>query len=72
MVVLGFDAREVSPRVEASWDERRRSEFLLRDVRLPLSVDEIVWPSIFVTAATAAGPTNSAKSGGLFSMTTTF
>jgi hypothetical protein len=46
-VLLGFDAREVSspPR---DWDAARREEYLLRpEVERPLSVDTLVWPSVF-------------------------
>jgi hypothetical protein len=46
-VLLGFDAREmISPAL--AWDDARREEFLLRrEVARPLSVDDLVWPSVF-------------------------
>jgi hypothetical protein len=44
-LVLGFDARQADP---APWDEGRRTRFLLRlDVLQPLSIDRMVWPSVF-------------------------
>jgi hypothetical protein len=46
-LILGFDARPPEP---PEWDERRRRAFLFRlDVRRPLSVDPLVWPSLFAS-----------------------
>jgi len=45
-VLLGFDARVARP--DESWDERRKRAMLFRlDVVEPLSIDSVVWPSIF-------------------------
>ena len=47
-LVIGFDARAVDATSLDRWDDRRRSLFLLRtDVLRPLSVDAIVWPSVW-------------------------
>jgi hypothetical protein len=44
-LILGFDARPAEP---PEWDERRKRDFLFRlDVRRPLSIDTMVWPSRF-------------------------
>jgi hypothetical protein len=46
--VLGFDAREMLIDPGVAWDQARREQYLLRmDVRKPLSVDCMVWPSLF-------------------------
>lgn len=46
--VIGFDAREQYLRPGEYWTPGRRREFLLRpDVERPLSVDALVWPSVF-------------------------
>jgi len=50
-IVLGFDARETGPRAEARWTESRRRTCLLREAPLPLSVDEMVWPTAFAELA---------------------
>jgi hypothetical protein len=43
--VLGFDAREIHV---PNWLQERRHQYLLRpEVELPLSVDDMVWPSVF-------------------------
>jgi hypothetical protein len=48
-VLLGFDARRGRlDDADERWDQDRRRSFLLRtDVPRPLSVDELVWPSVF-------------------------
>lgn len=46
--LLGFDARVMSLAPDATWDAVRRGLYLLRsDVQKPLSVDPMVWPSLF-------------------------
>lgn len=46
--LLGFDARELSLAQDTTWDAARRGLYLLRsDVQKPLSVDPMVWPSLF-------------------------
>lgn len=46
--VIGFDAREAYVPPDAYWPAARRRSFLLRDdVSRPLSVDALVWPSVF-------------------------
>jgi hypothetical protein len=46
--VLGFDARETFVDPAKAWTPARRREVLLRgDVAKPLSVDALVWPSVF-------------------------
>ena len=46
--VLGFDARVAVEAVGKYWDAGRRRAYLLRDdVDYPLSVDPLVWPSLF-------------------------
>ena len=46
--MLGYDARTISSASKMLWDDSRRSDYLLKhDVDLPLSVDRVVWPSIF-------------------------
>jgi hypothetical protein len=47
--LLGFDLRACArDYVEDEWSEERRETYLLkRDVEWPLSVDSIVWPSLF-------------------------
>lgn len=46
-VLLGFDARELFL-PPSFWDAERRASYLLRDdVQKPLSVDVLVWPSLF-------------------------
>lgn len=47
-LVLGFDAREKWLPPGSGWDESRRQSYLYRpDVEKPLSVDSIVWRSVF-------------------------
>lgn len=48
-ILLGFDLRVSSEDMPSDWwTEERRNLFLIRpDVRTPLSVDEMVWPSLF-------------------------
>jgi hypothetical protein len=48
--LLGFDARVVGPVADAQWSSERRWTYLLRDVTRPLSVDPLVWPTVFVPA----------------------
>lgn len=46
--LLGFDAREMWLDVGQIWGASRRRQYLLReDVRKPLAVDTMVWPSLF-------------------------
>jgi hypothetical protein len=46
--VIGFDAREVFVDPAKAWTPERRRDHLLRsDVAKPLSVDALVWPSVF-------------------------
>lgn len=46
--VLGFDAREMFLPTGTTWDAARRGLYLLRsDIQKPLSVDPMVWPSLF-------------------------
>ena len=48
--LLGFDIREVPGGLGLLWDAERRSLYLLKaDAPYPLSVDALVWPSIFDT-----------------------
>jgi hypothetical protein len=48
--LLGFDARERPNELGSLWPPDRRALFLLRsDVAIPLSVDTLVWPSVFDT-----------------------
>jgi hypothetical protein len=48
--LIGFDVRELLPDPEQLWDRARRETYLLRrEVRRPLSVDAMVWPSAFDT-----------------------
>lgn len=52
ILILGFDAREGLPDAPtegaAAWDLQRRQTYLFRiDAPRPLSVDTMVWPSIF-------------------------
>jgi hypothetical protein len=46
--LLGFDARERADELTTLWSADRREQFLLRaNVATPLSVDVLVWPSVF-------------------------
>lgn len=46
--IVGYDAREYWRTMDQSWPERRKQKFLYRlDVLKPLSVDTLVWPTIF-------------------------
>ena len=46
--LMGFDVRVGEDVVSAHWDDRRRSAYLLDEgVNRPLSVDPLVWPSLF-------------------------
>lgn len=46
--LLGFDAREMFIPANSAWDAGRRDLYLLRrDAHKPLSVDPMVWPSLF-------------------------
>jgi hypothetical protein len=45
---LGFDARVAYPDPRVVWPDERRQTFLFKvDAKMPLSVDEAIWPSIF-------------------------
>lgn len=47
-MIIGCDARTVSGARELLWDGPRRDQYLVRrDVKAPLSVDTMVWPSLF-------------------------
>lgn len=48
--VVGFDAREMYFGRE-HWTPERRQKFLLKDVEKPLSVDPVVWRSLFDIAS---------------------
>lgn len=46
--LIGFDARENWFKMSELWDSNRTSGYLLRvDVQKPLSVDILVWPTVF-------------------------
>lgn len=46
--LIGFDVRKMWFRMEELWDSTRRSTYLLRsDCLAVLSVDSLVWPSVF-------------------------
>ncbi len=46
--IIGFDAREMWMSTETHWSRDRREQYLLRlDIQKPLSVDPLVWSSIF-------------------------
>lgn len=48
--LLGYDAREMWTAPTEVWDEQRRKNFLYRlDVEKPLSLDWVVWASVFDT-----------------------
>jgi hypothetical protein len=48
--LLGYDARAEASGLTGLWPVGRRELFLLRaDVAMPLSVDTLVWPSVFDT-----------------------
>ena len=54
--LLGFDARDMHVPATA-WDADRRELYLLRpDVPRPLSVDALVWPSVFDATEEWRGP----------------
>lgn len=47
-LILGFDARESPRRLAGAWSQDRKERFLYRlNVESPLSVDTMVWPSVF-------------------------
>lgn len=48
-MLIGYDVRlSAEDYVDKFWDAQRRAAYLLfRDVRWPLSVDRLVWPSVF-------------------------
>jgi len=50
--LVGFDIRlSAEQYVKSWWDQKRRDEYLLRpDTQWPLSVDGLVWPSMFRVA----------------------
>jgi hypothetical protein len=46
--ILGYDARVISAAWKSLWNDERRHGFLINeDVEIPLSVDTLVWPSVF-------------------------
>jgi hypothetical protein len=45
--LVGFDVRAHPSVEDPCWNDERRSAFTLRDVVRPLSVDQLVWRSIF-------------------------
>jgi hypothetical protein len=49
--VIGFDAREMYFSRYEDWTPERRAQFLLKDVEKPLSVDPVVWRSLFDIAS---------------------
>lgn len=63
-ILLGFDNRRNPESTRASWTASRRSRYILGTTTdVPLSVDTLVWPSVFdysqnttVTAAETPGP----------------
>ena len=66
--LLGFDARRPVATVDGLWTAARREQFLLRgDVSRPLSVDTLVWPSLFDTGTgdwAAGRGAGAARAGG--------
>jgi hypothetical protein len=56
--LIEFDVRVAPERIPAEpEDERYRAEFLLRpDVGWPMSVDGMIWPSVFFSEAVRGGP----------------
>jgi hypothetical protein len=49
--LLGFDTREMWISFDDSWSEGRKKQYLLRqDIEKPLSVDRLVWQSVFNSA----------------------
>lgn len=47
-ILVGYDVREMWVDLEYLWNARRRKEFLLRtNVYKPMSVQTVVWPSVF-------------------------
>ena len=49
--IIGFDAREMYFGPYEDWTPERRQKFLLKDVEKPLSVDPVVWRSLFDIAS---------------------
>lgn len=50
IALVGFDAREMQCRLYKMWSQSRKETYLLRhDIQMPLSIDILVWPSIFDT-----------------------
>ena len=55
-IIVGYDAREFWQTYDSSWSEKDRKRYLYRlDVKKPLSVDVMIWPSVF-SAADRRGP----------------
>jgi hypothetical protein len=55
--ILGYDCRPVQndENLAGLWTDRRRQKYLLnQDVHFPLSVDRVVWPSLFHFESEAA------------------
>src|SRR5689334_19023334 len=51
--IIGFDAREMELSYVTNWPQERRERFLLRDdLTKPLSIEGLVWPSIFLSSKT--------------------
>jgi hypothetical protein len=49
--IVGFDVREMYFGPHEDWTLERRQQFLLKDVEKPLSVDPVVWRSLFNIAS---------------------
>ncbi len=57
--VIGFDARDMETAYILGWPQDRRERFLLKEeLAKPLSIDVLVWPSIFLPAITFVGGTS--------------
>jgi hypothetical protein len=49
VIVLGFDARTPLANQSSLWDDKRRSQYLIRlEIPSPISVDRGVWPAVSV------------------------
>jgi hypothetical protein len=61
-LLIGFDAREMWLSYDDRWSQERRDGFLLRhDLIKPLSVDRLVWPSLFLPNFVFIGGTDWGK-----------
>ena len=49
--VVGFDVREMYFDPHEAWTPEYRQRFLLKDVERPLSVDPVIWRSLFDIAS---------------------